>query len=700
MSAFKLREYQKEALEHALKYNDSVCVLPTGTGKTLIGIAWVVELLSRGLTKKVLILEPSRFLVEQTCEMYKNKTTIPAEKIDIIYGIESPEKRKEKWKDGGKIIIVSTPHTAFNDKKFINSFDAVVIDECHRTVGEYAYVKLLREIFFKYRLGLTATLTNKVRPEVKKYLSSNIKQWTWQELREKYPQYKFPAWLGEIYDAELSDEEEKFLLRTEQALGGGGFCLRTFTRDGAIALKETVNKPTTKLYKELPQELKDKLRELRELHKLDTVKTVLNEHDFEKAIIFVDRVCVANKLKEIFKDLNPVCFIGRLRLGLEGQKEALQKAKKPEHRLIISTSAGEEGVDLPSADLLIIWSNVASPIRFIQRHGRITRPSDKLKIVVFVATPRTESVHSPDYDSLYTGLVYAKENGIDIIELDDGTIKILKTKTSMNRICTLLDGEPLSFEEIRESLGRKEKGKTRVKEWLDSCLKEKDDNFRVLYFYRFPYDEIRNKVNEQIELYKSKCSYTKRQKEGFYRFAINRIMKLEVKDRYYFLFSNLEHVEEEFAQYFLLPDKLGKFNISFKIESNSKKIVLSEWILSALHNKFTLYQNHSLKCSTMLNYKIKINIKFEEDIDAGYLGTILTTPLHESTFEEVVRYIKRETESKYIGLNFSSQGKSCFFSNLIYTGIFDEKALRLVFYNVFYIVNSIKDFLKKSMKNN
>ena len=60
----KLRPYQKKALKLALESEGVVICLPTGTGKTLVGCAWVCELLNRGLAHRVLVLEPSRFLVE------------------------------------------------------------------------------------------------------------------------------------------------------------------------------------------------------------------------------------------------------------------------------------------------------------------------------------------------------------------------------------------------------------------------------------------------------------------------------------------------------------------------------------------------------------------------------------------------------------------------------------------------------------
>lgn len=382
----KFREYQQEALAYALKHDRSVCVLPTGTGKTLVGISWAVELLNRGAIDRILVLEPSRFLVEQTAHLYITHTDIPDDEVQPIYGAIHPKSRKDLWKRG--VVVVCTPQVALNDlftvdkQEILYSFRAVVIDECHRTMGHYAYVKLLKQYPFQYALGLTATLPKHIRNEVEKRISTSIIEWNWEELRAKYPDYNFPDWIGEIYDAELNLEEIDFLLALEKEVSTAqAFCKRAFTCDGALALKETVNNPRTKLSRDFPEYLKAQLEHLRELHKLQEVRNILLEHEFQKAIIFVDRVFIAKRLEDEFRELNPVCFLGRLRLGLEGQKEVLEKAKAPEHRLIISTSAGEEGVDLPSADLLIIWSNVASPVRFIQRHGRITRPSRMLKVL-------------------------------------------------------------------------------------------------------------------------------------------------------------------------------------------------------------------------------------------------------------------------------------------------------------------------------
>jgi superfamily II DNA or RNA helicase len=662
-----LREYQKEALDYALNFDTAVCVLPTGTGKTLIGIAWAVELLNKGIVKRVLVLEPSRFLVEQTYKRYLEDTTLSDKDVNLVYGILSREEREREkiWEKG--IIVVCTPHTAFNDVHLLKNFDAVIVDECHHTTGKYAYVKLLSQYNFKYKLGLTASLSEKVRNDVETFISRNIRVWTWEELKTRYPQYKFPDWIGEVYDAELEEGEIEFLKSVEKLSSSSplkSFSIRTFTRDGALALKETLENPRTKLSKEFPEELKARLLELRELHKIEIVENILNEHDFEKAIIFVDRVCVANKIFEKFQNLNPVLFLGRLRIGSEKQKEVLEKAQKLEHKLIISTSAGEEGVDLPTADLLIIWSNVASPIRFIQRHGRITRPSEKLKVVTFVATPGTVEINSPDYDSLVDGLILARENGLDIAGLEDEEfIRVLKTKSFRNRIKALLESHPLTFNQILENLRVKERGASKVKKWLSTLLKEEEE-FRIFYFYYFPYEEIKNELNKHREswLKTHGTSYL----EEFSRWAVNYLAKLKTENRFYFPFQLAEQIEFEngFSQFFpSVQNLVESFELDYKIRKMEKKKTV------------------------LIGF-----LEFDGNVFKVWLSTREGKAVSKSEFNKVIERIYQIIKDEYVEITFFSHGRT-FMPTLYFNGRFNEKVLELVFRNAFYILLNMKKLL-------
>ena len=456
-----LREYQKEALDFALKQKKSIIVLPTGTGKTIVGIHFVKELLKKHPDYKALVLVPTRILVEQTERMYKD-WGLNAIKI---YGIYRKEKRKELWKKAK--IVIATPETVYYDLEFAKDFKIVVVDECHHAVGEDAYVKVLKNIDFEYALGLTAFIPKKRRKELEELIGIIKEYPATHPLVSKY----VPSWIGDIFEAPFNKEEQEIYdiidERRKKAKGTEKLiytlALKYFSSDGALALKESLSK-RTKLSEKL-EDLKEKIIQLRDLHKLPTLFKILNVYEgFEKAIIFVDRVIIAKKLYEILsKEYSVTLIVGKLR---EKMREKLEEAKKS--KIIISTSAGEEGVDLPEADLLIIWSHTSNPLRFIQRHGRIMRPSKPLKFATYIITPNTI-----DTDLFLLGLEHVKRY-IDIgISAD-----LLKEVWMKSRISKILDilTEPLPEEWIKEITG------ATLRE-VREALKKGLEMGEIVYFY-------------------------------------------------------------------------------------------------------------------------------------------------------------------------------------------------------------------------
>jgi len=70
-------------------------------------------------------------------------------------------------------------------------------------------------------------------------------------------------------------------------------------------------------------------------------------------------------------------------MGQKKQIEVLNKFRNGEINVLVSTSVGEEGLDIPSTDLVVFYEAVPSEIRAIQRRGRTGR-ARKGKIVVLI----------------------------------------------------------------------------------------------------------------------------------------------------------------------------------------------------------------------------------------------------------------------------------------------------------------------------
>ena len=75
----------------------------------------------------------------------------------------------------------------------------------------------------------------------------------------------------------------------------------------------------------------------------------------------------------------PVRFVGQgSREGDKGmtqkqQKEILDRFRNNDFNILVATSVGEEGLDIPSTDVVIFYEPVSSAIRLIQRRGRTGR---------------------------------------------------------------------------------------------------------------------------------------------------------------------------------------------------------------------------------------------------------------------------------------------------------------------------------------
>lgn len=473
----KPRDYQIEAAKWALSNKRSTVVMPTGSGKTLIAVLFSKELLEKKHAKKILVLEPTRILVEQTARYFEKTLGI---KALPIHGRYPPDKRIEIWRKA--VVAVATPETALNDVKQIiqNNYDAIIVNECHHTTGKDAYAKFMKttDKVFKWRLGLSAHIPRSRRYKIEKYIGK-IRVWSWTDERiKKY----VPEWIGEIYEAELNDAEKQVLERLEEARleyigkyrGLVNLAIRRFIRDGALALKESLEKDT--LLASILSHIKPMLenKEVRPLHKLDALKRVLSDHEgFNKAIVFVDRVIVAEYLEKKLIHYNPVIIVGKTKLRTD-LREVLKRAHSSETKIIISTSAGEEGIDLPQADLLIIWSNVASPLRFIQRHGRILRLTGRkgLKFVAYIVTPDT-----PDMNSLLDALELAKKNGVDV-PIDEETLEALWRRTTRNRILVVLSGKPMPLGWISEITGM-------PRDMVEKAIRRLEDKGLVIYIYTF-----------------------------------------------------------------------------------------------------------------------------------------------------------------------------------------------------------------------
>ena len=160
--SIQYRAYQVNLATTAAE-RDTMIVLSTGLGKTIIAALTAALRLSEHQESRILFLAPSRPLVEQQARFLRRVLDIEGELVVGMTGNDPPEKRKELWSQSR--VIVMTPQALQNDliqrNYSLEDVSLIVYDEAHRGVGNYAYTFIAelyaKQCSFPRSLGLTAS---------------------------------------------------------------------------------------------------------------------------------------------------------------------------------------------------------------------------------------------------------------------------------------------------------------------------------------------------------------------------------------------------------------------------------------------------------------------------------------------------------------------------------------------------------------
>jgi Fanconi anemia group M protein len=426
---YELYPFQKKILDK-IKNTALIIGLPTGLGKTYIAGAFLLRETFND-PKRILFLTPSVPLgVQQTLFLRK---MLNIDNAFFISGNIPPEKRKKLkvWNAG---CVVTTPQTFYNDFlsnyeeeiEFAKSnninlkdildffkfpFDIIIADECHSYIGEtdgYS-VLFVGKAYGSKILALSATpqLHSQKRLEELKRIFESIEVLSIDdpEIKSFIPKRSLilvsvdiPEDLLSIYK-QLADIIKEYRNKIKEEYGSEhlkehckehSVCI-TFlalkmmrmriVEDGASSV---INYNIWKI-REL-REIYEKYKELIKRsfnHKFSIAKEILDMEKFEKAIIFVESVEAAKQLGVMLQKEygieNVAILIGKEGMNLEQQASALLHFREIA-KILVTTSIGEEGLDIPSADLEIWLDPPSNPKKWIQRFGRVLRKVNKKEI--------------------------------------------------------------------------------------------------------------------------------------------------------------------------------------------------------------------------------------------------------------------------------------------------------------------------------
>lgn len=166
---FKPRLYQESIFNTATNHN-TLIVLPTGLGKTNIFLMIVINRLNLYPNSKIVLLGPTKPLVDQYLEVFKKYSDIPEKEMAVFTGKISSDKRVEQWKQAK--VIFSTPQGFENDllssKISLDNVSLLGFDEAHRAVGNYSYVWIAKKYSESSRYAKIVAMTASPGSELEK----------------------------------------------------------------------------------------------------------------------------------------------------------------------------------------------------------------------------------------------------------------------------------------------------------------------------------------------------------------------------------------------------------------------------------------------------------------------------------------------------------------------------------------------------
>ncbi len=131
------------------------------------------------------------------------------------------------------------------------------------------------------------------------------------------------------------------------------------------------------------------------------IKQEIDEKKEVKIIIFTQYRDTAVKIKQILDELELYGITSKIFVGQQKKRETglsqkeqslmLSQFRNSEFNVIIMTSVGEEGLDIPQVDLVVFYEPVPSAIRTIQRKGRTGRQDSGRVIILMTKNTRDEA---------------------------------------------------------------------------------------------------------------------------------------------------------------------------------------------------------------------------------------------------------------------------------------------------------------------
>lgn len=468
------RGYQMELADAALSQSTLV-VLPTGTGKTEVAMLVAAHRLSEHRGKRALVLAPTKPLVDQHAETFREVLDIPDHEVKVFTGDTRPDSREELWSEPASV-VVATPKVIENDliADRISLQDVVhlVFDECHRATGEYPYTYVAERYWQQgenplvtglsaspgsdesqimtvcENIGVTSVeVVTEEDADLEEYTAETSHQTIKVNLDGKYEEIRdcldcdrYTEVLKELKDIGVLNTRSKSKMssgRLQQARTRASELINKDDSDGyraqsllseARKFLDAINAIETQGIEEVARKF-DRWQEESRSGKSKAVTRFLNNSNVQQSLrlieecddphpkmealrpeviathrqggrvlVFTESRRMASRLAEFLSlgDINANRFVGQSNndgdkgMSQSEQAEVLDQFRAGDIDVLVSTSVAEEGLDIPSVDLVAVYEPVSEAIRRIQRRGRTGRQSAGEVVILMTKNSRDE----------------------------------------------------------------------------------------------------------------------------------------------------------------------------------------------------------------------------------------------------------------------------------------------------------------------
>ncbi|MFI5274829.1 MAG: DEAD/DEAH box helicase [Ktedonobacterales bacterium] len=349
------RPYQQAALvAWQAEGSHGVVVLPTGSGKTLVGALAIVE---TGLW--TLVIVPTIDLLAQWRAALAQALSVPATEIGVVGGGE------HAWLP----ITIITYESATLYPHLLNRFGLLIFDECHHLPAP-TYRRIAEGAFTPLRLGLCAT------PERADQEHLALARLIGPEVYRREPEDLTAARYLAAYDVErlpvvLTPDERA---RYDQA--------RAVYRDFLRQRHLSISSPQDFQRKILWASARDPAaraamlawREARALAlsapaKLGLLEDLFARHRDERVLVFSEYNTLVVEVSRRFC-LPHITH----KTAAEERRLILERFRAGQYSKLVSGRVLNEGVDIPDCRIAIVISGNATRREYVQRLGRILRP--------------------------------------------------------------------------------------------------------------------------------------------------------------------------------------------------------------------------------------------------------------------------------------------------------------------------------------